>query len=186
MSAPDHPVPRHCFCAQLWLAFFGNIWYECWNYFWKISLALLIYFFCLDHNQINPSEVLLLNEEAWFRERFLLFPPLLFGVVCLFVGDNISQCSPGCPINSIYKPGCPHTHRDPRASASKLLGSKACATELSFQWENKYEKKKKKARISSLLFLSLWHLKHNVRLFLRRIKEIDTSDSTAVNLSFIP
>jgi hypothetical protein len=57
---------------------------------------------------------------------------LLFLFVCLFVcfcffGDRVSLCSPGCPgTHSVDQAGL--ELRNPPASASRVLGLKACAT----------------------------------------------------------
>jgi hypothetical protein len=55
------------------------------------------------------------------------FPYLrLFWVVCFF-RDRVSLCSPGCP-GTHFVDQAGHELRNPPASASRVLGLKACAT----------------------------------------------------------
>jgi hypothetical protein len=50
-----------------------------------------------------------------------------FGFVCLFFQDRVSLYSPGCPgIHFVDQAGL--ELRNPPASASRVLGLKACAT----------------------------------------------------------
>jgi hypothetical protein len=58
-------------------------------------------------------------------ESFLLL--LLFFVLFCFFCDRVSLCSPGCPgTHSVDQAGL--KLRNPPASASQVLGLKACAT----------------------------------------------------------
>jgi hypothetical protein len=51
----------------------------------------------------------------------------IFFVLFLFFRDRVSLCSPGCPrTHSVDQAGL--ELRNPPASASQVLGSKACAT----------------------------------------------------------
>jgi hypothetical protein len=61
------------------------------------------------------------QSGVWF------FCFVLFCFVCLFFRDRISLCSPGCPgTHSVDQAGL--ELRNPPASASRVLGLKACAT----------------------------------------------------------
>jgi hypothetical protein len=67
-----------------------------------------------------------LANKLPFRVFFVLFCFCFF--VCLFVfRDRVSLCSPGCPgTHSLDQAGL--ELRNPPASASQVLGLKACAT----------------------------------------------------------
>jgi hypothetical protein len=67
------------------------------------------------------------DRKVLFVCLFFVFVCLFFVFVCLFFRDRVSM----------YSPGCPGTHfvdqvvlklRNPPASASQVLGLKACAT----------------------------------------------------------
>jgi hypothetical protein len=70
-------------------------------------------------------------------ERFFcLFICLFVCLVGCFFRDQVSLCSPGCPgTHSVDQAGL--ELRNPPASASQVLGLKACATTPS--WENVFE-----------------------------------------------
>jgi hypothetical protein len=56
-----------------------------------------------------------------------------FLFVCLFFQDRVSLCSPGCPgTHSVDQAGL--ELRNPPASASRMLGLKACATTPGENW----------------------------------------------------
>jgi hypothetical protein len=64
-----------------------------------------------------------LNREVTSFWGFILF----IWLVSLFFQDRVSLCSPGCPkIHSVDQAGL--ELRDPPASASPVLGLKACTT----------------------------------------------------------
>jgi hypothetical protein len=64
----------------------------------------------------------------WFFFFVCLFVFVLFLFVCLFVfRDRVSLCSPGCP-GTHYVDQAGLQLRNPPASASQVLGLKACAT----------------------------------------------------------
>jgi hypothetical protein len=57
----------------------------------------------------------------------------LFLFVCLFFGDRVSLCNPGCPgTHFVDQAGLELRH--PPASASRVLGLKACATTPGMLW----------------------------------------------------
>jgi hypothetical protein len=69
--------------------------------------------------------ILHLVREANRRRFFWFFVFCLF--VCFVFQDRISLCSPGCPgTHSVDQAGL--ELRNPPASASRVLGLKACAT----------------------------------------------------------
>jgi hypothetical protein len=62
-----------------------------------------------------------------FFSCFCLFVWLVGWLVCFVFQDRVSLCSPGCPgTHSVDQAGL--ELRDPPASASQVLGLKACAT----------------------------------------------------------
>jgi hypothetical protein len=58
--------------------------------------------------------------------------------VCLFFRDRVSVCSPGCPRTHFVDQAVLEL-RDPLASASRVLGLKACATTPGGWWYFKGE-----------------------------------------------
>ena len=74
-----------------------------------------------------------LSEGVKEKDTLLMvsFRPFLYSsfAFSIFFPKTGFLCSFGsCPVTSSCKPGWPWTHRDPPASASRMLGLKACAT----------------------------------------------------------
>jgi hypothetical protein len=62
-----------------------------------------------------------------FREEVLFIFILFYFILFLVFRDRVSLCSPGCPgTHSVDRAGL--ELRNPPASASQVLGLKACAT----------------------------------------------------------
>jgi hypothetical protein len=82
---------------------------------------------------MTPSSHMQIMCFAYFpRYSFFLFFVFVVVVVLFFwffvFQDRVSLCSPGCPgIHSVDQAGL---ELDPPASASRVLGLKACATPL--------------------------------------------------------
>ena len=97
------------------------------------------------------------GQFAWFWFSFFLF--LFFFFFFSFFWDRVSLCSPGCPGNhSVDQAGL--KLRNSPASASQVLGLKACATTPSLvQFFNLLGK-------AATLLIELWGLKWvNTKLF---------------------
>jgi hypothetical protein len=76
-------------------------------------------------DEFNSNVFILIT---WFIATLMVFLFLFVCLfVCLFFRDRVSLCSPGCPgTHSVDQAGL--KLRNPPASASQVLGLKACAT----------------------------------------------------------
>jgi hypothetical protein len=74
----------------------------------------------------NPLNNVFFEKKKKENVSFELCQSFVF-VFCFFFQDRVSLCSPGCPgTHSVEQAGL--EHRNPPASASRVLGLKACAT----------------------------------------------------------
>ena len=81
----------------------------------------------LPHHQTNP--VLSEQASALLEASDMIISALWFLLFLFLFFLKEFLCSFGtCPGASSCRPGWPRTHRDPHASASRVLGLKVCAT----------------------------------------------------------